>query len=123
MKQAVECSYWTYVGKKSQFLTHSEQALLRTNLGCGVVVKTQVADSSKQHSISAHTYIMSCLRIRITNGINSMGSTESFLIRELVTEFSSDGIHHSNTLFHNLWTNSVARENGNFQFHIYFQFS
>ena len=38
----IGCSHWADIGEEAQLLTHSEQTLLRTNLGCRVVVETWV---------------------------------------------------------------------------------
>ena len=117
MQQTVKGSYRTHVGKQSQLLAHGEQALLGTHLCCRVVVVFQIADSGKQHGVSTHTGLVGSLRIRVAHGIDSRSAYQRLLVRELMAELLGNSIHHSNTLLHNLGTYSVARQNGNLQFH------
>ena len=117
VQQTVESSHRTHVGKKAELLTHSQQALLWTNLCRRIIVILQVANGSKQHRIGTHADFVSGIGIGIANLINGMGTDNGFLVSKLVTELCCDSIEHSHTLFHNFRTYTVARKNGNFQFH------
>ena len=117
MQKTVECSYRTYVGEEAQLLAHSQQTRFWTHLCRRVVIIFQVAYSSKQHSVSLHTYLMSHLWIWVTHHLHGVSSYECLFIFELMSVFFSYSIQHGYTLFHNLGTYSIARKNSNFEFH------
>ena len=108
VQQAIERSHRTDVGKQSQLLTHGQQTCLRTYLSGRIVVELQRANSSKQHSVGLHTYLVGAVGVRIAHLFDGMSTTDSRGIFKLVTELSGNCIHHSHTLFHNLWAYSVA---------------
>ena len=117
MQETVESGHRTDVGKQTEFLTHGQQPRLRTHLCRRVVVVSQVAHSGKEHGIGLHTHLVSCIRIRVAYLVDGMSTTDGLVIRELVSTLGCDGIQHSHTLFHDLRTDTVARKNGNIQFH------
>ena len=108
VQQTVECSHRAHVGKQTQLLTHGQQTCLRTYLSGRIVVELQRANSSKQHSVGLHTYLVGAVGIRIAHLLDGMSTTDSWGIFKLVTELSGNRIHHSHTLFHNLWAYSIA---------------
>ena len=117
VKQAIESSHRTHIGKQAEFLTHGQQACFGTHLRRRIMIVLQIAHSGKKYGIRLHADLMGRIRIRISHLIDGMGTTDGFLIGELVATFSCNGIQHSHTLFHNLRTDTVARKNGNIQFH------
>ena len=117
VEQTVERSHRTHVGKESELLTHGQQALFGTHERSGIVVVFQVADGSKEHSIGLHANLVGGLRIRVANCIDGTGTDKSLLVSKYMVELCSDGIHYSHALLHDLGTYSIARENGNFEFH------
>ena len=116
--QAVERLNGTYIGKEPQFLTHSQQSLLRPHLSCRVIIELGITDTGKKHSISIHTGLEGFLREGITHLIDSMGTAKSLLIGNLVSELPGNSTHNSYALLHNLWTDTVTGQNCNLKLHI-----
>ena len=81
------------------------------------MIVLQIADSSKENSIGTHTHLVGGLRVRIAYLINGMSATDGFLVFKLVTKLLGYRVEHSHTLFHNLGSNSITRQNRNLQFH------
>ena len=119
MYEAVECSNRPDVCKKAEFLTHGKQALLWTNLGGRIIVKSQVTDSGKQNGISISACLKCLFREWISHTINSMGSTDGFMVNKFMVELFGDGIHNRKSLFHYFWSYTVTRKDRNIQFHSY----
>ena len=114
----IEGGHRTYVGKESKLLTHGEQPLFRSHLGSRVIIILQVAHSGEEDSIGTQADIVSGIGIRIANGLNSMCTTDCLLVGELVVELSCNGIEHGDALSHDFRAYSIARQDGNIQFHI-----
>ena len=117
VQQTVERGHRTHIGKQSELLTHGQQTRLRTNLQRGIVVVLQVTHSSKQHGVGLHTHLVGAVGIRIAHLLDGMGATDGLLVFKLVSTLLSHSIKHGHTLFHNLRSDTIARENRNFQFH------
>ena len=117
VEQAVESGYGAHVGKESQLLAHSQQPRLGPNLQCRVVVVLQVAYGSKEYGIGTHTDVVGTIRIRVAKSLNGTGTDQCLLVGELVSALLGNGVHHGHALFHNFRTYSVARKDGNLQFH------
>ncbi|CUQ49031.1 Uncharacterised protein [Segatella copri] len=113
MEQTIECGYWANIGEEAQLLTHSEQALLRTNLGCRVVVETWVTNGCEEYSISIHTSFEGLLWEWITYLVDSVSAADSLVVSKLVVELLCNGLHNCYALLHNLWSDTITGENCN----------
>ena len=113
MQQALKGLDRTDVGKEAQFLTHGKQALLRTNLGCGVIVKFGITYRGKKHSISLLASLESLLGEWVTHLIDGMGTAKGFLVNHFVAELLSNCRHHSHTLLHNLRADTITGQYSN----------
>ena len=113
MDQTVEGSHRAHIGKETEFLTHRQQPRLRTDLRRRIIVETQVADSSEEHGVGLHTHLVGALRIRVAHSVDGVRTTDSLFVFKLVSALLSHSVEHSYTLFHNLGTNTIARENRN----------
>ena len=116
--QAVEGLNRTDIGKQTQLLTHSQETLLRANLSGWVVIELRVTNAGKEHSISIHTGLESLLGEGIANLVNSMGTTKSLLVRNLVSELLGYSTHNGYALLHNLWSDAITGQNCNLKLHI-----
>ena len=116
--QALEGLHGADVGIEAQLLAHGQQTLFGAHLGGGVVVKLGVAHAGKEHSIGLFAYLEGLLGERVANLIYGMSTTKGGLVTYLVAKLLSHGAAHGHALLHNLRTYSVARKDGNFEFHI-----
>ena len=117
MQQAFKCLNGSDIGIQSELLSHCQKSLLGSYTGCGIVIESQIADSGEEHSISLFANTESILGERVTGNIDSAGTNKRVLEREFVAEPLCDSLHHGNALNHNLWSNTVARQNCDIQFH------
>ena len=118
MNEAIESGYRTDVCKQTEFLTHSKKALLWTYLCRRVVIKLWITNAGKKNSISFLTYFECLLWEWVAYLINSMSTTEGFLVTYFVTELLCYSRHYSHTLLHNFWADTITSQYSNFQFHI-----
>ena len=123
MKQTSKGLHRTDIGKQAQLLAHGEQSLFRTHLGSRIVVELRMPHSSKEHSIRLHAELEGFLGEWVAYLIDGMGTAESFTIAHLMTKLGGNGVHHSHTLLHNFWPDTITGQYSNFQFHtLYFLF-
>ena len=106
--QAFECLYRTDISEKTQFLTHSQQTLLRTYLGSRIIVKFRITYGREQNSIRLFTNLISCFRKRIAYFINRISSTDCIFVTYFVTKLLANGTHHIYTLHRDLRSDAVA---------------
>ena len=114
VKEAIEGSYRADIGEEAELLTHGEQTCLRTNLQCGVVVKTRISNSSEEHGISIHTRLEGLIGERVATSIDGVGAADRLLISEVVTELLCDHIQYVDSLWHDLRANTITRQYSNF---------
>ena len=117
MQQTVEGSHRTDIGKESEFLTHGQQSYLRTNLSRGIVVVLQVAYGSKEYGIGPHTHLVGGIGIRIAHLVDGVSTTDGLFVLKLMSTLLGYRVEHSHTLFHDLGSDTIARQNCNLQIH------
>ena len=117
MQKAREGGHGPYVGKQSELLAHGEESLLRSDRRGGIVVITQVAHGSKEYRISSHAHIVSGVGIRIANEVDGMCTTDGFFVFEFMMESLCNGIEDSNSLRHDLRSDTITRQYSDFQLH------
>ena len=108
--EAVEGGDWTDIGKETEFLAHSKQTLFGTNLCIRVVVVLGITYAGKKHGIGLHTGLEGLLRERITHLVDGIRSADGIFVTQFMTELLANGLSHGETLFHNLGSDTIARE-------------
>ena len=97
--EAVEGLDRADVGEQAKFLAHSQQPLLGTHLGGGVIVELGVTYGREEHCVSLHTGLESILGEGVPNCIDGCGAADCVLESHLMTEFGANRAHYVNTLF------------------------
>ena len=82
-----------------------------------LIVVLRVANGSKEHSIGTHAHFVGSIRIGVADQVDGMGATDGFIIFKLMIELVGNGFENGYALSHNLWSDSVAREDGDSEFH------
>ena len=108
MKQRRKCSYGTYVGVKSQLLAHTQQTLLGTDFGRGIVVVFGVADGAEQHGVGFAADFVRLLRVGIPRGVDGAGAHQRFAVGEVVRILPGDVVQRLDGLRDDLRTDAVA---------------
>ena len=108
MDQAFECLYRTNISKQSQFLTHCQQSLLRTNFRSRVIIKLRITYGRKQNSICILANLICFFRERITYFINRICTADCIFVTYFVAKLLANGTHYIYTLYRNLRSDTVA---------------
>ena len=108
--EAVEGSDRTDVGVESEFFSHREKTLFRTNLRIRVVVEFGVAYRREKHSVGFHANFIRLFRERVADLVDGVSSANCVFITQFVSELLAYGLCHGQSLFHDFGSDAVARQ-------------
>lgn len=106
------------VGVEAELLTHGEKTVLRTDLGCWVVVEARIAYRTEEDGVALEADLESILGEGIARGIDGASTDEAFGESGLVTEFLANGIDSLDSLVDDFGTDAVAWEECDVEFHL-----
>ena len=118
VQETFEGLHRTDVGKQPEFFSHGEESLFRSHFRGGVVVEPKVPHGCEEDGIGILASLEGLFGEGVTHLVDGLGPADGLSVGHLMPEFLSDGIHDSHTLYHDLWSYTVAREDGYFKFHI-----
>ena len=117
MYQTVKCLNGADICVKSQFFAHAQQALLRTNLRCGVIVILGITDGGKQHRVTLHACLESIIGERVAHQVDGVRTADCLAVLNLVSELAGYGVYHCHTLLHYLGADTIAGQYCYLKFH------
>ena len=118
MEQASEGLHGADVGKQSQFLAHSQQALFGTYLGSRVVIKFRVAYGREKHCICLLASFVGGFGKRVAYFVDRICTADSIFIIHFVSEFLTNSRHYVYTYGRNLRADTVTGQYCNFKVHL-----
>ena len=119
MEQTFEGLHGTDVGKQSQFLAHSQQALLGTHFGSRVIVEFRVTYGREQYSIRIFTSLISGFGKRVTHLVYRVCTADGIFIVHFMSELLTHGSHHIHAYGRDFGADTVTGQHCNFKIHCF----
>ena len=120
--QALEGLHGADIGKEAQLLAHSQQTLLGTHLGGGVIVKLGVTHGREEHGIGLLAHLEGLFGEGVAHLIDGMSATQGIFVAYVMSKLLTYGGHYIHTHGGYFGADTVTGQHSNLKVHTYNRF-